>query len=83
VEAGPMDMSEKKAGVSRIKRYGIPLLVILLGIVLSITAFVVLRERDRQRIRTQFELEADDHYETLKKEINFNLHVLLSVQALY
>ena len=38
-----MDMSEKKAGVSRIKRYGIPLLIIILGLLLSLTTFILAR----------------------------------------
>ena len=74
-------MSEKKAGVSRIKRYGIPLLIIILGLLLSLTTFILARVWDLQRIQTQFKQEADDYYETLKREIDSNLQALLSLQS--
>ena len=78
-----MDMSEKKAGVSKIKRYGIPLLIIILGLLLSLTIFILARDWDLQRIRTQFNREADDYYETLKREIDSDLQTLLSLQTFY
>jgi hypothetical protein len=75
LEGGPVIMSEEKAGAFRIKRYPVPLLVIFLGILLSITGFVVLRGWDRERIRTQFESDAEDRYKSIKREIDPSLHV--------
>ena len=81
-----MNMRKEKTNLSRtrqIRRYILPFLMILAGIVLSASAFTVVLNWDRQKIRTAFEEDATERYETFKREIEFDLHVLDSVKALY
>ena len=64
-------------------RWTLPLMLILVGIALSTTAFMVVRNWDQDKIRAVFEQDAGERYEALKREIESDLHVLDSIKAFY
>ena len=62
--------------------YPFVILVALIAM-LSLWLFAVLRDLDYQRIERSFETDAEHRYETLKLEIDLNLHAVRSLRALY
>lgn len=60
-----------------------PAVLGLIGAVLSISAFFIALDWDRQKIQNDFQHAAENHFVFLKKEIEIHLHVLLSIKALY
>ncbi len=64
------------------RNYPFVILVALMA-VLSLWLFAVLRDLDYQRIERSFETDAEHRYETLKLEIDLNLHAVRSLRALY
>ena len=64
-----------------IRRYLIPVVTTLAGCVISLTAFSAVRIWDRQEMRHDFEIAAENRYGALKREVDFNLYALLSLHA--
>lgn len=52
--------------------------IILVGVVLSVAAFVASRTRDYRKLRLSFENIAEHRYETLRMEIGRDLGTLVS-----
>ncbi|MCK9365227.1 MAG: CHASE domain-containing protein [Syntrophales bacterium] len=58
-------------------------MIILGGLLLTATAFAVVRNWDRQRLRANFEHAAENRSAAVKREIASDIEVLLSVRAFY
>ncbi len=67
---------------TRVSRYTLPLVAILMGIMLSIAAVISSQNLVQKEIREEFEQEAKECFEALRRELEVNLQVVLSVQAL-
>lgn len=68
---------------NRLPRYLLVTVIGVVGVVLSLYSFSVIHtaeDRDRRHI---FEKEAENHHSVLMREIESDLHVLTSIQALY
>jgi PAS domain S-box-containing protein len=59
------------------------LMTILVGAIISFIGFALALSWDRQIIKTEFETETENYFETIKREIELNLHAVLSVKALF
>ena len=64
-------------------RYFIIVLLTLAGVALSIIAFSVTWKADRQKVRLEFDLAAENRYAALKREIEADLETLVSIQAFF
>jgi len=60
-----------------------PIVTILVGTIISFIGFTLVLSLDRQMIRTEFEKGAENHFETIKREIESNLHALVSLKAFF
>jgi len=81
-----MDTSERKTIRFRMKQashYTLPIVIIMIGIVLSVALYIIVLDKEHQRIRTEFEQDAEERFEALKREIESDLHVLDSINAFY
>ena len=67
---------------TRVSRYTLPLVAILMGIMLSIAAVISSQNLVQKEIREEFEQDAKECFEALRRELEVNLQVVLSVQAL-
>jgi PAS domain S-box-containing protein len=64
-----------------IRRHIVPLIIVVLGILLSTAAFYAARYWEKQKIRDAFETQATERNSALEREIQINLLVLSSLQA--
>ena len=64
-------------------RYSLPVALIAIGVGVSILAFLTVRSWEYEKIRLNFVQEAEERYASLKKEIEFDLHVLEAIKAFY
>jgi PAS domain S-box-containing protein len=55
----------------------------VIGIVLSVSVFIIVLDWEHQRIQTEFKEDAEERFEALKREIESDLHVLDSIEAFY
>jgi CHASE1-domain containing sensor protein len=81
-----MNTSQKKMIPFRIKQaphYTLPVVIIVIGILLSVSVFIIVLDWEHQRIQTQFNQDAEERFEALKREIESDLHVLHSINAFY
>ena len=60
-----------------------PIVTILIGVTISVAGFFLSLHWDMQVIRTEFEHEAENHFETIRREIESNLHTLSSIKAFF
>ena len=67
----------------KIRRYAGPIMTILAGVVISFMGFALALHWDRQVIRNEFIREADNHFEAINREVEFNLHTLSSLKTFY
>jgi PAS domain S-box-containing protein len=65
------------------QRYLAPIVTILAGTIISFIGFTLALSLDRQMIRTEFEKGAENRFETIKREIESNLHAVVSVKAFF
>ncbi len=56
---------------------------ILAGTIISFLGFALALNLDRQMIRTEFEKEAENRFETIKREIESNLNAVVSLKAFF
>jgi PAS domain S-box-containing protein len=81
-----MNTSQKKMITFRIKQashYTLPIGIIVIGILLSVSIFIIVLDWEHQRIQTEFNQDAEERFEALKREIESDLHVLDSITAFY
>ncbi|HYA93504.1 MAG TPA: CHASE domain-containing protein, partial [Thermodesulfobacteriota bacterium] len=81
-----MNTSQKKMIPFRIKQashYTLPVVIILIGILLSVSVFIIVLDWEHQRIQTRFNQDAEERFEVLKREVESDLHVLDSIKAFY
>ncbi len=64
-------------------RYVPPVAAILIGIGLSVLTFFAVYTREYKEMRLTFEQEAGERYDSLKREIEFDLHTLEALTAFY
>ena len=57
--------------------------IILGGLMLTAIAFAVVHNRDRQRLRADFSIAAENRYTALKREVESDIEVLSSVRAFF
>ncbi|MEN8220196.1 MAG: CHASE domain-containing protein [Pseudomonadota bacterium] len=60
-----------------------PAIVILLGITLSLTAFIVTRSWESQDIQMKFERLIDNNFASLRRELDISIEVLLGLKGLF
>jgi PAS domain S-box-containing protein len=60
-----------------------PAIIILVGIILSVTAFVVTRSWESQEIQMKFELLIDNNFASLRRELDIYIEVLLGLKGLF
>jgi PAS domain S-box-containing protein len=65
------------------QRYLSPVVIILVGTMISLAGFTLALSLDRQMIRTEFEKEAENRFETIKREIESNLNAVVSLKAFF
>jgi len=65
------------------RRYLAPVVTILIGTIISFIGFALAVSLDRQMIRTEFEKEAENRFETIKREIESNLCAVVSLKAFF
>jgi PAS domain S-box-containing protein len=63
------------------RRYLSPVVAILVGTVISIAGYTLASSLDRQVIRAEFVQKTQNHFETIKREIESNLQAVVSVKA--
>ena len=68
---------------SRLYQYSVVVVVILVGVVLSVTAFVVLRAHEQQALQAEFRLDSQNYISTLEREVESNLQILTSIASFY
>ncbi|MFZ0929092.1 MAG: CHASE domain-containing protein [Syntrophobacteraceae bacterium] len=68
---------------TKAQRYLSPLVTILVGAIFSFIGFTLALSLDRQMIRTEFEKEVENRFETIKREIESNLHAVVSLKAFF
>ena len=71
---------QAKSGVSR---YSALAITVIAGTILSVMVYSLASNWEQQRIEASFQREAKEHVEILKREIGFDLQMLLSLKALY
>jgi uncharacterized membrane protein YwzB len=54
-----------------------PAIIILVGIILSVTAFIVIRSWESQDIQMKFERLIDNNFASLRRELDISIEVLL------
>ena len=64
-------------------RYIPPLAMIVLGIGLSVLAFLMVRHREYREVQLTFEEDAAERFDSLKREIEFDLQTLEAITAFY
>ncbi|HEX8960335.1 MAG TPA: CHASE domain-containing protein [Geobacteraceae bacterium] len=65
----------------KLRYYFAPAAVVIVGALLSVIAFCALREQDHRVIELEFQREAQNHVAALEREMEFNLQVIVSLQA--
>ncbi len=65
------------------QRFCGPIATVLIGVTISIVGFFLSLHWDMQVIRTEFEHEAETHFETIRREIESSLYILSSIKAFY
>ena len=65
------------------QRHLTPIVTILAGAIISFIGFALALGLDRQMIRTEFEKGAENRFETIKREIESNLHAVVSLRAFF
>ena len=68
---------------TKAQRYSAPVVTILAGAIISFIGFTLALSLDRQMIRSEFLKGADNRFETIKREIESNLHALVSLKAFF
>ena len=68
---------------TKAQRYSAPVVTILAGAIISFIGFTLALSLDRQMIRSEFEKGADNRFETIKREIESNLHAVVSLKAFF
>ena len=58
-------------------------LILLLGVALSIVAFTFSNDSEKKVLQAEFNAAAENRYSSLKRELDSDLAVLASLQALY
>ena len=71
------------SGIKKRLHYVSVLLISLLGIALSATAFVVVSSQDRLKMHIDFEESAEEMFGVLEKELEADLQILESIKAFY
>ncbi len=67
----------------KVQRYLAPVVAILAGAIISFIGFTLALNLDRQMMRTEFEKESENRFETIKREIESNLHTVMSLKAFF
>jgi diguanylate cyclase (GGDEF)-like protein/PAS domain S-box-containing protein len=57
--------------------------IVVGGLVISLTAFLVVRAWDRQKMKADFERSAENRYAAIKRELEADLEVLTSIKAFF
>ncbi|MEW6364693.1 MAG: CHASE domain-containing protein [Acidobacteriota bacterium] len=68
-------------GVVRSSGRFLPLAIIVCGVTLSSIAFVSVREMEGERRQAEFDRAVEAVHSALKREVEFNLHVVASLQS--
>jgi PAS domain S-box-containing protein len=68
---------------TKAQRYLFPVMTILIGAMISFIGFALALSQERQMIRTEFEKQAENRFETIKREIESNLHTMVSLKAFF
>lgn len=68
---------------NKVGRHAGTMVTILVGILISFLAFALAADWERQMLRTYFEEEARHRFEAIRRELNFDLHALMSVKAFH
>jgi two-component system, NtrC family, sensor kinase len=68
---------------NRLQGYLLPFMTILAGAMISFFGFALALSWDRQMIQTEFKEETKICFETIKREIELNLHALASLKAFF
>ncbi|HYA41772.1 MAG TPA: PAS domain S-box protein [Syntrophobacteraceae bacterium] len=76
-ESGKIHAVGSKRGVVSLQA------IILAGTIISFIGLALALSLDRQIIRAEFEKAAENHFETIKREIESNLHAVVSLKAFF
>lgn len=63
--------------------YLAPLLILLLGLLLSGISFFYVDNWERNKVRLEFNREMDNHLSSLRREIDLNIQILYSIKSLF
>lgn len=64
-------------------RYSIVIVVAFAGLLLSISAFLIVRKLEIQRLRTELQFDAQGHANAVEKEISIDLNALRSLNTFF